>query len=210
MLAPAAAPPKFAVGALHAYLGADPFAGRPRPSTVGTGESLAAYVIVTLNPAAPSRGRRSALSRRPVGGGGPRDRSRVPRVPVSRDAIPPRLPPARRSRRRGGRGHRRDVWTGAPLRVRAAGSGAEGLVPPALRSSGPDWDAAVELAEVSSLWAQDAVGPNGGVGVPWLKAGWHQAYLALRDGVQDRGARGGSTRSTSASSPTAACPSRSG
>jgi hypothetical protein len=34
------------------------------------------------------------------------------------------------------------------------------------------------------------VGPNGGIGAPWLKAGWHQAYLVLRDGVQDPVERG--------------------
>src|SRR6185436_12396699 len=39
-------------------------------------------------------------------------------------------------------------------------------------------------------WASEAVGPNGGVGAPWLKVGWHQAYLVLRDGVQDPVERG--------------------
>ena len=52
VLAPAAAPPKFAVGALHAYLGANPFADRPVPSTIASAESLAAFVLVTVNPAA--------------------------------------------------------------------------------------------------------------------------------------------------------------
>ena len=74
--------------------------------------------------------------------------------------------------------------------MRATGDRAAGLVPPALRASGADWDVAVELAEVAPLWVQDAVGPDGGVGAPWVKAGWHQAYLVLRDGVQDPGARG--------------------
>ena len=190
VLAPAAAPPKFAVGALHAYLGVDPFAGRPRPSTVGTAESLAAYVIVTLNPVARLAGDAGArcLAARSVAEAlatAPGYRAYpYPVTPYHPDYLQHADLAAAAGAATGA------VWTGAPLRVRVAGSGAEGLVPPALRSSGPDWDAAVELAEVSSLWAQDAVGPNGGVGVPWLKAGWHQTYLALRDGVQDAGARG--------------------
>ena len=49
----------------------------------------------------------------------------------------------------------------------------------------PDWDAAVETVEVAPLWAEAAVGPNGSVGAPWLKMGWHHAYLVLRDGVRD-------------------------
>ena len=66
MLSPAAAPAKFADGSLHAYLGVDPFAGRAVPSTVARAESLAAYVIVTLNPAARfpgDAGRRCAAAR---------------------------------------------------------------------------------------------------------------------------------------------------
>ena len=66
---------------------------------------------------------------------------------------------------------------------------ATALVPPALRTSGPDWDAAIGTVEVAPLWVDAAMGPNGGVGAPWLKMGWHHAYRVLRDGVPDTGAR---------------------
>jgi hypothetical protein len=189
VLAPAAAPAKFAVGSLHAYLGVDPFAGRPAPSTVAPAESLGAYVIVTLNPAArlpgdagarclAARAVAEALTTTPGYRAYP-----YPVTPYHPDYLQHADLAAAAS------AATRVAWAGAPLRVRA-GSGVAGLIPPALEGSGPEWDATVELAEVAPLWVQDAVGPNGGVGTPWLKTGWHQAYRVLRDGVQDPGARG--------------------
>ncbi len=190
VLPPPAASPKFAVGAVHAYLGVDPFAGRPTPSTVALAESLAAYVLVTLNPAARFPGDAGArcLAARSVAEAlvtGPGYRAYpYPVTLYHPDYLQHAdLATAATAAPRG-------AWTGAPLRVRVAGERAAGLVPPALRASGADWDVAVELAEVSSLWVKEATGPNGGVGAPWLKAGWHQAYLVLRDGLQDPVARG--------------------
>jgi hypothetical protein len=46
-------------------VGSDPFAGRKVPANIGTSESLASYVVVTLNPASPSladRGERCAAA----------------------------------------------------------------------------------------------------------------------------------------------------
>jgi hypothetical protein len=189
VLAPSAAPPKFAVGALHAYLGADPFAGRPLPATIARVESIAAYVVVSLNPAARFAGDAGArcLAARSVAAAiAPAPGYRAypyPVTPYHPDYLQHADLAAAAAAVPGA------AWTGTPLRVRAAPGAATALVPSALRTSGSDWDAAVELAEVSALWAQEAVGPNGGVGVPWLKAGWHQAYLVLRDGAQDAGAR---------------------
>ena len=83
----------------------------------------------------------------------------------------------------------RATWDGPPLRVRAGDAEAAQLIPPSQRAAGPDWDAAVGTVEVAPLWAAAAVGPNGGAGVPWLKMGWHHAYLVLRDGISDAAAR---------------------
>jgi hypothetical protein len=83
----------------------------------------------------------------------------------------------------------RAVWDGPPLRIRAGDAGAASLISPARRATGPDWDATVGTVEVAPLWTEAAVGPNGGVGAPWLKLGWHHAYLVLRDGVADASAR---------------------
>ena len=83
----------------------------------------------------------------------------------------------------------RVAWDGPPLRVRPGDPGATALVPPALRATGADWDAAVETVEVAALWAEAAVGPNGSPGPPGLKMGWHHAYLVLRDGAGDPATR---------------------
>ena len=53
-MAPSAAGALLAKSALHAYVGNDPFAGRKVPANIGTRESLASYVVVTLNPASPA------------------------------------------------------------------------------------------------------------------------------------------------------------
>ena len=53
-VAPSAAGALLAKSALHAYVGSDPFAGRKVPANIGTSESLASYVVVTLNPASPA------------------------------------------------------------------------------------------------------------------------------------------------------------
>lgn len=189
VLAPAAAPAKFAVGALHAYLGVDPFAGRPVPSTVAPAESLAAYVIVTLNPAARfpgDAGGRCLAARAVAEALATAPGYRAYPYPVT-PYHPDYLQHADLAASAGAA--TRVTWVGAPLRVRAGG-GVAGLIPPALEAAGPDWDAAIELVEVAPLWVQDAVGPNGSVGSPWLKTGWHQAYRVLRDAVLDPGARG--------------------
>ena len=49
-VAPSAAGALLAKSALHAYVGSDPFAGRKVPANIGTSESLASYIVVTLNP----------------------------------------------------------------------------------------------------------------------------------------------------------------
>ena len=64
------------------------------------------------------RRRRTALPRCPGGGGSPRDRSGVPAVPVPRDPLSPRLPPARGSRRGGERHDPRPLGRCSPARTR--------------------------------------------------------------------------------------------
>ena len=52
---PAAAAPLIAKSTVQAYVGADPFAGRKLPADMATVDSLSAFLVVTLNPAALSR-----------------------------------------------------------------------------------------------------------------------------------------------------------
>jgi hypothetical protein len=52
-LEPAVAAPLVAKSAVQAYVGGDPFVGRKLPADMATVESLGAFLVVTLNPAAP-------------------------------------------------------------------------------------------------------------------------------------------------------------
>ena len=189
VLSPTEAPAKLADGSLHAYLGADPFAGSPVPPTVARAESLAAYVVIALNPAARfpgDTGRRCAAARA-VGEALTAIPGYRPHPYPVTPYHPDYLQHADLAAAASASAH--VVWDGPPLRVRAGDPGAATLVPPAQRAAGADWDAAVETVEVAPLWAETAVGPNGSAGGPWLKMGWHHAYLVLRTGVPDPGAR---------------------
>jgi hypothetical protein len=185
VLAPDAAPAKLADGSLHAYLGVDPFAGRAAPPTVARVESLRAYVVVTLNPASQftgDTGRRCLAARAVAENLQATSGYRPYPYPVT-PYHPDYLQHADLAGAASAAG--RAVWDGPPLRVRMGDAGAASLVPPTQGATGPDWDATVGTVEVAPLWTAAAVGPNGGVGAPWLKLGWHHAYLVLRDGISD-------------------------
>jgi hypothetical protein len=189
VVAPDAAPAKFADGSLHAYAGADPFAGRPLPPAVTRAESLGSYVVVTLNAASHfsgDAGRRCLAARAVAGSLQAAPGYRAYPYPVTPNH-PDYLQHADLVGAAGAGG--RATWDGPPLRVRAGDAEAVRLIPAAERSAGPEWDAMVGTVEVSPLWTEAALGPNGGVGVPWLKMGWHHAYLVLRDGIADAAAR---------------------
>src|SRR5262249_7458580 len=189
VLAPDAALAKLADGSLHAYVGVDPFAGRAVPPVVTRAESLGAYVVVTLNGASRLAGdpARRCLAARVVADNlpaGPGYRAYpYPVTPYHPDSL------QHADLAAGASAAGRPTWDGAPLRVRVEGADAARLVPPTLRAAGTDWDAAVGTVEVAPLWTEAALAPNGGVGAPWLKMGWHHAYLVLRDGMSDPGAR---------------------
>src|SRR5262245_23285511 len=59
-LPPAAAVPLLKSAALHAYVGADPFAGGRPPADLKPVESLEGYVVVTFNPASPAAANRES------------------------------------------------------------------------------------------------------------------------------------------------------
>ena len=195
-------PAKIADGSLHAYLGDDPYAGGLAPATVARAESLAAYVVVALNPAARlpgDAGRRCAAARAVA-----EALAAVPGYRPHPYPVTPHHPDYLQHADLADRGEReRPRRLGRPARCAsvAGDPGATPLVPPALRATGADWDAAVETVEVAALWAEAAVGPNGSPGPPGLKMGWHHAYLVLRDGAEIRRPGGGPTPSTSGSRP---------
>jgi hypothetical protein len=189
VLAPDAARSKFADGSLHAYLGADPFAGRAMSATVTRTESLGAYVVVTLNATSgpPGDAGRRCLTARAVAESlqvTPEYRAHpYPVTPYHPDYL------QHADLASAANAAARATWDGPPLRVRAGDGDAAQLIALARRAAGPDWDAMVETVEVAPLWSAAAVGPNGGAGPSWLKMGWHHAYLVLRNGVIDAAAR---------------------
>jgi hypothetical protein len=189
VVAAADAAVKLADGSLHAYVGGDPFHGRPSPGGVTRVESLGAYVLVTLNVAAPffadaaQRCRAARAVADALAWGPAARRHAYPVTPYHPDylqhadlaqAVLTSAP---------------QPWDGPPLRIRPADRDAQALVPPSRRAAAGGWDATVELLDVSSLWTAAAMGPNGGVGPWWLKAGWSHAYLALRDTIVDGAVR---------------------
>jgi hypothetical protein len=188
VVSPADAVAKLGDASVHAYVGADPFRGGGTPASVTRVESLGAYVLVTLNPAAsffgdPVRRCRAARAVTDVLAWGARaHRHPYPVTPYHPDYLQ-HVDLADAARASGPL-----AWDGSPLRIRAVDPAAETLVPAAHRAAG-DWDAVIEIREIAPLWTAAAVGPNGGVGPPWVKAGWSQAYRVLRDWIADPVAR---------------------
>jgi hypothetical protein len=185
-LSPAAAAPRLARGALHAYLGGDPFGGRPLPQNVSGVESLAGYVVVTVNPAGRDAAARCRVARDVLGGlAAAPGRWRVHPYPVTPQhpdylqhadlaraaAVPARPAP------------------GPPpgLRLRARGMLAR-LLAGAGDEAGP-WDARVEEVALADLLEPQRTAHNGWTGPPWLKQGWFHAYLLQAPAMAERDAR---------------------
>lgn len=80
-----------------------------------------------------------------------------------------------------------EARTGAAKpRLRVQGALAEQLAPRDMAAaSGADWDFSVESLEAGSLVAAQAIGLNGWIGPPWVKAGWFHAFLLLAPGLDD-------------------------
>jgi hypothetical protein len=188
VLPPAAAAPKLGDASLLAYVGGDPFAGAPVPPTVTHAESLGAYVVVTLNPAAPwfpdagrrCRAARAVAARLALRPGFTRHPYAV--TPYHPDY----LQHADRAQAAAAAGDA--PWDGPPLRVRAGDPAAQRLLG-AAPADADAWDATIETVEVASLWTAAAVGPYGLPGPDWVKAGWSHAYRLMRDAMADREAQ---------------------
>ena len=189
-LAPAAAAAQFEKKPLHAYVGGDPWGGRPLPGGVTAAESLDGYVVVTLNPEAPALrepAARCAAARRLIAtfrGAGWR-RHPYPVTPQHPDFLEHAdLAEAAASAQQ--------AATPAPrlpaLRVKTRGRLAATLLGGKGGSHG-GWDAIVEEVRVTDLIAPARTGVNGWTGPPWLKEGWFHAWLLLRDAVADNGRR---------------------
>jgi len=63
---PASAAARLEKGSIHAYVGGDPFGGKPAPANVGRVEFFGSYVIVTVNPASSTSARDGLPGRNPT------------------------------------------------------------------------------------------------------------------------------------------------
>jgi hypothetical protein len=187
-VAPAAAARLLENASIHAYIGADPFAGRTPPRTVAPVESLGSYVVVTLNS---SSGRISSPAARcAVAGDVIRSLGREPGVfvfhpypvtPYHRDYLEHADLAASALQGYASRGGQAP---GRSVAVAAAGNMAARLVG-AHAARGSTWDARVETVDVDDLLARSEIRFAGWVGPPWLKEGWFDAYRLMAGSVAD-------------------------
>src|SRR5215510_8938229 len=146
-------------------------------------ESLGAFLVVTLNPAAPgfdTAERRCERARRIVGSLVP-DPSwtlhAYPVTPYHADYLEHAdLVPAIKAS------------AGDTFRLRARGSLAERAAGK-LRTADGAWDATVEEITLDELLAAQRTGLNGSLGPPWVKQGWYHAWLLHAGSVADPAAR---------------------
>src|SRR5262245_57471007 len=153
---------------LHAYVGADPFAGADVPAHVKTVESLGTYQVLTLDPAEAAW--RDPASRCAAA------RALVPTLAGGRPGLvfhPYPVTP-----------YHADYLQHADLA--AAAKGRYAAATPAV-AAGPT--PRVEVIEVAELVAGQATSLNGWLGPPWLKEGWFHAYLLQAPRLADPAAR---------------------
>lgn len=190
-MTPAAAVPLLRNSTLHAYVGADPFAGGRLPANVSAVESLAGYVVATA--VAPTSGADAAARcagalgvARVIGA------ARVPGfVPYAYPVTPYHgdylehfdLAAAARRAVEG-------ASPGASPRLVARGALAERLLKaPKDGAAAKAGDTVVEEVDLDALLAPYAVPGGGSFRPPWVKEGWFQAYLLQAGTMTDPTAR---------------------
>jgi len=185
---PAAAAPLIAKGAMQAYVGADPWAGRKQPADIATVESLHGFLVLTLNPTAPGldtaerrceRGRRMAALLSPGPGWTAHP---YPVTPYHADYLAHADLVASTKARAPG------AWTGDAPRLRARGPLAERAAGK-LRVADGAWDATVEEVSLEELIASQRGGLNGWLGPAWVKQGWFHAWLLHAQTLADPASR---------------------
>ena len=186
-LTPAVAAGQLRNGTLHAYLGADPFAGGRLPSNVTAVESFQGYLVATP-PAASSGESRCAVTQR-IGKRLGSSRAGFvahpyPVTPYHADYL-----------------QHFDLVQAAKKQVEAAQAGAiprlspRGVVAERLltqskeRADSKEPAAIVEEIDLRSLLAAQGIGAAEASGPPWVKEGWFHAYLLLAPSMADSAAR---------------------
>jgi hypothetical protein len=189
-MAPERAAELMRAGKLHAYVGSAPTFAVARGDTLGTAESLGAFVVVRLNPESPhAKGEASACA---AAGTIVRDMAAragstgllvhpYPVTPFHGDYL------AHADRAEAAR--QRILSPDAPslpgdLKVRTGTALTRSLVRPDWLSDGA-WDAAVEEVSASHLVADATVALNGWLGPRWARSGWFHAYRLLGGSTSD-------------------------
>jgi len=181
-------------GKLHAYVGFAPaFAAVPR-DTIGSVESLGAFVVVRLNPvSAFAKDEASACA---AAGAIVRDMATrtggsglivhpYPVTPFHGDYLHHAdLAEAAIARFAGG-GADVSPSVGQGLKVRAEGALAQSLVRPERRGEGASWDAVIAEVAASDLVASSTVAMNGWLGPRWTRSGWFQAHRLLAQSISE-------------------------
>lgn len=186
---PGVAAERLGTGSLHAYVGGDPFRGKPVPGNVGHIEFLGSYVVATLNTASglfPDRQARCAAAHKVVDSlaRGAYIFHPYPVTPYHSDYL--QHFDLAEAAKKEYPGHAAGRPSGQPLRVRAKGQVAEKLVPPGSPADDTAWDVTVEPIDVADLLSSRGMSLNGWVGPPWIKEGWFHAFLLYAGTVTDR------------------------
>jgi hypothetical protein len=174
---------------LHAYLGADPFAGGAVPPHVTYAESLKSYLVLTFD----RPGASDAAARCPAAAKALKRLSGAragftfhpyPVTPYHDDYLQhvDLVESVRRAMAQA-------PEAGAPPRIRARGALAERVLAGNGRGVDTAWDATLEEIDVQDLLADRETRLNGWLGPPWLKQGWFQTYLLNGGTLTDETAR---------------------
>ncbi|HEX7788211.1 MAG TPA: hypothetical protein VF653_18475, partial [Methylomirabilota bacterium] len=187
-LTPAAAATQLRNGTLHAYVGADPFAGARLPVNVSAVESLQGYLVATPGAERSDAASRCAAAQRAgkrLGGSrGGFVAYPYPVTPYHADYLQhfDRVQAAKKALEA--------VPTGAPPRLSARGVMAERLMTQSRSTAEPRGPATtIEEIELRSLLDGQGIGAGEAPGPPWLKEGWFHAYLLLAPSMSDPAAR---------------------
>jgi hypothetical protein len=186
-LTPAAAAAQLRNSTLHAYIGADPFAGSRLPSNVTGVESLQGYLVAT--PAAGSSGESRCLAAQRIGKRLGAARAGFvahpyPVTPHHADYLQQYdLAQAAKKAVEG-------VPAGPPPRLSLRGVVAERLLAQSKeKTEAKEPAVAVEEVDLRTLLAAQGIGTGEFPGPPWAKEGWFHAYLLLSPSMADPAAR---------------------
>jgi hypothetical protein len=190
-LTPTAAAAQLKNGALHAYVGADPFGGGRLPANVSPAESLHGYLVATLDAAMPGASTPQARCATAQRIGKSLGASRAgfvahpyPITPYHADYL------AHFDLAQSARKAVETAPAGAAPRLVPRGLVAERLLrPPKEKNESKAAGASLEEVDLQSLLAAHTVAAGGSFAPPWLKEGWFHAYLLHAPSMTDAAAR---------------------